>query len=247
MVPPLECSNLSKSFGGLEAVRNVTLRVMEGERKAIVGPNGAGKTTLFRLISGEFSPTSGNVRLFGRDVTGLKAYERTRLGLGRTFQITNLFPTLNVIDNLLLAQLGLEKSKFSMAKPLSSYKKFYQKAIALLERIGMFDKRDEIVKYLSHGDQRQIEIGMALVIDPRVLLLDEPTAGLSPAESKLITQMIKNLDPKISILVIEHDMDVAFEISNSITVLNFGAIFAEGTQEQIRKHKGVQEIYLGVE
>jgi branched-chain amino acid transport system ATP-binding protein len=247
MAMALECDGLTKRFGGLEAIKDVTLRVEEGERRAIIGPNGAGKTTLFRLISGEFSPTGGRIRLFGKDVTTLKAQERTQLGLGRTFQITSLFPTLTVSDNLLLAQLGLQKSKFSILKPLSLYRNLYLRAEQMLAKMDMADKKDETVKYLSHGDQRQIEIAMALIGNPKVLLLDEPAAGLSPAESKLITKMIKELDSKITILVIEHDMDIAFELSSSITVLNFGKIFAEGVQGEIKKNKGVQEIYLGAE
>lgn len=247
MALALECDGLTKRFGGLEAIKDVTLRVEEGERRAIIGPNGAGKTTLFRLISGEFSPTAGRIRLLGRDVTRLKAQERTRLGLGRTFQITSLFPTLTVTDNLILAQLGLRGSKYSMLKPLRLYPDFYRKAEEMLGQMGMADKKDETVKYLSHGDQRQIEIAMALIGNPRVLLLDEPAAGLSPAEAKLITQMIKALNFKITILVIEHDMDIAFELSSAVTVLNFGKIFAEGIQEEIKNNTGVQEIYLGAE
>jgi len=247
MAVALECYGLTKRFGGLEAIKDVTLKVEEGERRAIIGPNGAGKTTLFRLISGEFSPTAGWIRLLGKDVTELKAQERTQLGLGRTFQITSLFPTLTVTENLLLAQLGLQKSKYSILKPLGLYRKLYMNAEEMLVKMGLADKQDETVKYLSHGDQRQIEIAMALIGNPKVLLLDEPAAGLSPAESKLITKMIKELDSRITILVIEHDMDIAFELSSSITVLNFGKIFAEGVQGEIKKNKGVQEIYLGAE
>jgi branched-chain amino acid transport system ATP-binding protein len=247
MALALECEGLMKRFGGLEAIKDVTLRVEEGERRAIIGPNGAGKTTLFRLISGEFSPTAGRIRLFGKDITKLKAQERTQLGLGRTFQITSLFPTLTVTDNLLLAQLGLQRAKYSILKPLGLYQNLYFSAEQMLDKMGLADKKDETVKYLSHGDQRQIEIAMALIGNPKVLLLDEPAAGLSPAESKLITKMIKELDSKITILVIEHDMDIAFELSSSITVLHFGKIFAEGIQEEIKNNKDVQEIYLGAE
>ncbi|HSR13073.1 MAG TPA: ABC transporter ATP-binding protein [Thermodesulfobacteriota bacterium] len=247
MAVALECDGLTKRFGGLEAIKDVTLKIQEGERRAIIGPNGAGKTTLFRLISGEFSPTAGRIRLFGKDVTGLKAHERTQLGLGRTFQITSLFPTLTVTENLLLAQMGLQKTKYAMLKPLGLHRDLYARAGEMLDKMGLSDKRGETVKYLSHGDQRQIEIAMALIGNPRVLLLDEPAAGLSPAESRLITKLIVELDPRITILVIEHDMDIAFEISGSITVLNFGKIFAEGVQSEIRNNPGVQEIYLGAE
>jgi branched-chain amino acid transport system ATP-binding protein len=247
MDPAVECAGLTKTFWGVEAVKNVTLKVAEGDRRAIIGPNGAGKTTLFRLISGEMAATAGQIRLFGRDVTQKAAHKRTALGLGRTFQVTNLFPSLTVIDNLILAQMGLQKAKYAMCRPMGLYKNFYSRAGAVLEKMNMLDRQDEFIKNLSHGDQRQIEIGMVLITDPRVLLLDEPTAGLSPAESKIMTKIIKGLDPKITILIIEHDMDVAFEVANYVTVLNFGEIFTEGTREEINKNEGVREIYFGVE
>lgn len=243
----LECIRLAKNFGGVEAINSVSLGIEEGERRAIIGPNGAGKTTLFRLISGEYPVTSGQIRIFGKDVTDLPAHKRAYLGLGRTFQVTNLFFPLTVIDNLILAQMGLKKSKFSVFKPLFLYKEFYQKANEVLDNMGIVEKRDEIVKNLAHGEQRQIEIAMALITNPKILLLDEPTAGLSEMESKMIARMIKDLDDKITMLVIEHDMDVAFELSNSVTVMNLGEVFAEGTPREIKDSKKVQEIYLGEE
>ena len=243
----LECIRLAKNFGGVEAINSVSLGIEEGERRAIIGPNGAGKTTLFRLISGEYPVTSGQIRIFGKDVTDLPAHKRAYLVLGRTFQVTNLFFPLTVIDNLILAQMGLKKSKFSVFKPLFLYKEFYQKANEVLDNMGIVEKRDEIVKNLAHGEQRQIEIAMALITNPKILLLDEPTAGLSEMESKMIARMIKDLDDKITMLVIEHDMDVAFELSNSVTVMNLGEVFAEGTPREIKDSKKVQEIYLGEE
>ncbi len=243
----LDCVGLTKRFGGLEAVSNVNLSIQAGERRAIIGPNGAGKTTLFRLISGEFPVTSGTIRLSGQDVTRLSCHKRTFLGLGRTFQITNLFPTLPVVDNLIIAAMGLKSMKLSMIKPLSSYRTVYRDADRILEEIGMADRRNEIVKNLSHGEQRQIEISLALISQPRILLLDEPTAGLSPAESAFMTSMIQKLPPDITILIIEHDMDVAFQIAERITVLHQGCIFAEGTKEEIRRNDRVQEIYFGTE
>lgn len=241
----LECRNLSKSFRGLEAIKDVTLSVEEGERRAIIGPNGAGKTTFFKLISGQYRVGGGNIRLFGRDITELADYKRASLGLGRTFQITNLFPSLSALDSLILAQMGLELSKFSMLKPLRFYRRFYTKANEMLESMDMLDQRSEVINSLSYGSQRQIEIGMALIVQPKILLLDEPTAGLSPAESKRITEIIAHLDSRITILLIEHDMDVAFQITDYITVLHLGEIFAEGTKDQIKGNMGVQEIYLG--
>ncbi len=243
----LECINLSKRFGGLDAVNKVNLQVKPGERRAILGPNGAGKTTFFRLISGEFPVSSGSIRYFGRDITHMACHRRTHLGLGRTFQITNLFPTLTVLDNLILAAMGLKKTKFSMLRPLSTYPELHQSAMELIDKVGMTDRQGEIIKNLSHGEQREIEIALALISSPRLLLLDEPTAGLSPAESAMITQTVQKLDRTITILIIEHDMDVAFSIADRITVLHQGCLFAEGSQADIQKNTSVQAIYFGTE
>jgi branched-chain amino acid transport system ATP-binding protein len=243
----LECINLSKRFGGLDAVSKVNLQVMPGERRAILGPNGAGKTTFFRLISGEFPVSSGSIRYFGRDITHMACHRRTHLGLGRTFQITNLFPTLTVLDNLVLAAMGLKTTKFSMLRPLSTYRNLNQKAMDLLDKLGMTDRKEEIIKNLSHGEQREIEIALALISNPRLLLLDEPTAGLSAAESAMIAQTVQRLDRSITILIIEHDMDVAFSIADRITVLHQGCLFAEGSQAEIQQNTSVQAIYFGTE
>ena len=243
----LECEALTKRFGGLEALSHVALRVEASERRAIIGPNGAGKTTFFRLISGEFPATSGTIRLFGHEIAGMPCHRRAGLGLGRTFQVTNLFPTMTVADNLVTAAMGLRRTKFSMVRPLSTYKEIYALAGDVLTRVGMSEKREHIVKYLSHGEQRQIEIAMALISDPKVLLLDEPTAGLSPAESASMTATLQKLDPAITILIIEHDMDVAFNVASRITVLHQGCLFVEGTPQEIRNNPHVQEIYFGEE
>lgn len=243
----LVCEGLTKSFRGVEAIKDVTLTVHEGARRAIIGPNGAGKTTFFKLISGQHHVTRGKIRLFGLEITELADYKRAHLGLGRTFQITNLFPSLSALDSLILAQMGLDRSKYRMFKPLRFYRRFYTKANEMLESMDMLDQRNEVINSLSYGSQRQIEIGMALIVEPRILLLDEPTAGLSPAESKTIAEMIERLDAKITILLIEHDMDVAFRITDFITVFHLGEIFAEGTKDEIKGNRDVQEIYLGRE
>jgi branched-chain amino acid transport system ATP-binding protein len=243
----IECQGLRKKFGGIEAIREVTLKVEKGERRAIIGPNGAGKTTLFRLISGEFPPSSGRVYLFDKDITKMTEFQRAHLGLGRTFQITNICPTQTVVDNLLIAEMGLSPLKFSMFKPLRLYRRLYAKAAEIIDKMGLAEKANTVVKYLSHGEQRQVEIAMALISNPKVLLLDEPTAGLSQAETKKIASVIRALDPKMALLIIEHDMDVAFELAHSITVLNSGKIYAEGAPNDIRNNAGVQDIYLGSE
>ena len=243
----LACQGLTKQFGGLRAINDVNLQVAQGERRAIIGPNGAGKTTFFGLISGLFPATAGSVSILGQDISQSTSYERTALGLGRTFQITNLFPTMTVIENLVIAVMGLKNMKFSMFKPLTTYANLYDQGRAMLGKMGLSDQQDEIIKNLSYGEQRQIEIAMALVSNPKVLLLDEPTAGLSSADSDAIVKLINNLDPTITILIIEHNMDVALEVASYISVLNQGAVFAEGSNSDIRNNPSVQEIYFGTE
>ena len=243
----LELNGLSKSFGGLHAVRDVTLKIMPGDRKAIIGPNGAGKTTLFNLITGIFPATSGQVLLFGQDVTSWPSHQRTALGMARTFQVTHLFPKLTVLDNVLLAINGLRKSKFVMWRFLSSYRDVYEKAHGLLEQADFLDRKDTEVRYLSHGEQRQLEIVLGLASDPKVLLLDEPAAGLSSGESTEMAKFLMGLDPNLAIFLIEHDMDVVFDVADQILVLHFGEVLETGTPEQIHGSKKVQEIYLGTD
>jgi len=243
----LECEGLTKRFGGLEAVKQVDLRVESGERRAIIGPNGAGKTTLFSLISGLYPVTSGKIRIFGKEITHVPSHRRTALGLGRTFQITNLFPTLSVVENLVIAAMGMRGMKFQMVRPLRTYGEIYGKALEELEKAGMAEKRGELVKNLSYGEQRQIEVTLALISKPVVLLLDEPTAGLSPADSAMMAEMIQRLDAGITVLLIEHNMDVALQVAGRITVLHLGGVFAEGSPEEIRRNREVQEIYFGAE
>jgi branched-chain amino acid transport system ATP-binding protein len=243
--PALELRGLSKSFGGLAAVRGVTLTVMPGQRKAIIGPNGAGKTTLFNLITGILPSSSGQVMLFGRDVTKWPSHRRTALGMARTFQVTSLFPRLTVLDNVLLAIEGLRPSKFVMWRFLSSYRDVYEKAHGLLERAGFLDRKDAEVRYLSHGEQRQLEIVLGLASDPKILLLDEPAAGLSSGESSEMIRFLAQLDRSLAILLIEHDMDVVFDVAEHISVLHFGEVLEAGPAEQIRRSEKVQQIYLG--
>ena len=245
--PCLVLQGLTKNFGGLTAVDHVDLEVRPGERRGLIGPNGAGKTTLFNLICGEFPPSEGRIVHFGKDVTRIPVHKRIALGIARTFQITNLFPNLTVLQNVLLAAQGLERTKYVMYSPISSYKHLYEKSRSLLEEVELWEKRDVLVKNLSHGEQRQIEVCLALIGQPRLLLLDEPTAGLSPAETLSFTTMLKKLDPEITILLIEHDMDVAFEFAENITVLHQGSLIATGKKQEIKANTTVQEIYLGTE
>ncbi len=243
----LVLESLTKEFGGLMAVDHLNLEIRAGERHGIIGPNGAGKTTLFNLICGELSPTGGRVIHFGEDVTRLPTYKRTGLGISRTFQINNLFPKLTVHQNILLAAQGLDRAKYVMYRPISSYDYLYDKTRSILEEFDLWDKREVSVENISYGEQRQIEICLALIGNPRLLLLDEPTAGLSRAETLSFTSSLKKLNSEMTILLIEHDMDVAFELAENITVLQMGRLVASGDKEDIKANKTVQEIYLGTE
>ena len=226
-------------------MEGVTLSVQPGERRALIGPNGAGKTTLFNLISGTLPLSGGAISLFGQDVTRAPAHRRAALGLARTFQITNLFPDLTVLENCLLAVQALSPVKFSMLRPVSAYGHLRERARAMLEAVGLEAVAAARVNVLSHGEQRQLEIALALAGRPRVLLLDEPTAGLSPAESRLMAALLARLDPAITVLMIEHDMDIALELSPTVTVLHYGRVIADGSREEIRADPQVREIYLG--
>jgi len=241
----LELDRVSRHFGGLRAVDGVALTVRPGERRALIGPNGAGKTTLFNLISGALPVSSGRISLFGRDVTHAPAHHRAAHGLARTFQITNLFPALTVRENCLLAIQAHTRSRFAMLRPVGRFSDLQTRARSILEAVGLAGIGDAVVRNLSHGEQRQLEIALALAGRPRVLLLDEPTAGLSPAESRLMAGLLARLDPAITVLMIEHDMDIALELSPHVTVLHYGCVIADGSRDEVRADPQVREIYLG--
>ena len=244
-VPVLELKGLCKSFGGLQATRDVSLRIMPGDRKAIIGPNGAGKTTLFNLITGIYPSSSGQILLFGEDVTNWPSHRRAARGMARTFQVTHLFPALTVLDNVLLAVGGVRPTKYVMWRFLSSYRDMQDTAHRLLEQAGFIDRKDVEVRNLSHGEQRQLEIVLGLAGDPKILLLDEPAAGLSSGESTEMTKFLTRLDPKLAILLIEHDMDIVFDVASEISVLHFGQILETGAPAQIHASPKVQSVYLG--
>ncbi|HJP13835.1 MAG: ABC transporter ATP-binding protein [Nitrospinota bacterium] len=241
----LELKSVTKQFGGLMAVNDITLRLGQGERRGILGPNGAGKTTLFHLITGVLPLTSGEVLMYGQDVSDWKTHRRVAMGMARTFQITSLFPRLSVMDNVILAVQGLRKMKMVMWRPLSSFTEVFEKTEQLLTQAGFWELKDTEVRNLSHGEQRQLEIVLALASDPKVLLLDEPSAGLATGESREMADFLKSLDPNISILIIEHDLDVIFEVASHISVLHYGELLTDGPADQIRNDPRVQEIYLG--
>jgi len=241
----LRLAGLSKSFGGLRALRGIDLSLATGERHAIIGPNGAGKTTLFNVVTGLLSASAGQVLLFGQDVTGWPSQRRTALGMARTFQITSLFPKLTVLDNVLMAVNGPRRTKFVMWRFLSSFREVYEKAEALLDAAGFLDRKNVEVRSLSHGEQRQLEIVLGLASDPRLLLLDEPAAGLSSGESQDMARFLGRLDRRLTILLIEHDMEVVFDVADRVTVLHFGEVLQTGTADDIRHSERVREIYLG--
>jgi branched-chain amino acid transport system ATP-binding protein len=243
----LIATDLSRNFGGVHALSNVSFTVEPGERRLIIGPNGAGKTTLFNMLSGALAVSSGSVMLFGRDITQLPAYERARMGLARTFQITNLFPRLTVLENVLLALQAADHSAFSLHRSMRANHHLFHSADALLKEWGLTAIAGKAAKEIAYGEQRQIDLILAMAMQPKVLLLDEPTAGLSAAEVVRVVGMIRSLPRKITVLMIEHDMDVAFDVADRITVLHQGRLVAEDDVEAIRNHPQVKEIYLGAD
>lgn len=236
---------VTKSFGGLRAVDRVSLQIFRGERRAIIGPNGAGKTTLFNLITGEIPVTAGRIILFGHDVTHLPVHRRAAMGLGRTYQITRIFPSLTVVENVVLAVLGLQPTKMALHRLLSPGDPVYKTAMAVLEQTGLAQRADVPARALSHGEQRQLELAIALAGAPQLLLLDEPGAGLSAAERVLIYQLIRSLPRSLTVILIEHDMDLALGLADWVTCLHYGQVIAEDTPERIRENEMVRQIYLG--
>jgi branched-chain amino acid transport system ATP-binding protein len=241
----LSIQSLSKSFGGLRAAHNVSLEVEEGERRAIIGPNGAGKTTLFNLISGFLFPSSGRISLFGRDVTNLHTHQRAALGIARTFQVTNLFQRLTLFENILLGVQATKAGRFCFYRPVKSFGEMMHEVEGLLKEWSLWERRNVRLMHLSYGEQREIEVIMALASQPRLLLLDEPTAGLSPAETAHVSDLIQKLPRRVTMILIEHDMDVAFAVAEKVCVLHFGSVLEDGSVEQIKGNPRVAEIYLG--
>jgi len=243
--PILSLDHVGVRFDALKAVDDVSLKVGRGERRAIIGPNGAGKTTLFNAITGVVPPTSGRIAFEGRDITALPPHRRARLGISRTFQITNLFPGLTVQQNMALALRGLTERKFSFfgASCLADDEGVQAERALGLSRLG--SRAASLVSELSYGEQRQLEMAMALAASPRLLLLDEPAAGLSPAERVIVADIIRALPDDITIVLIEHDMDLVLSLVDWVTCLNNGQFLAEGAPSAIRNNADVQNVYLG--
>ena len=246
-VSALSVTNLSRSFGGVRALSDVSFEVEAHERRLIIGPNGAGKTTLFNLLSGAAAVSTGQINLFGHDITFLQPYERARMGLSRTFQITNLFPRLTVLQNVVLALQSIEGGAWNLLRPIATNWRLYEEANSLLTRAGLAQLANIAARNISYGEQRQLDVLLALAVQPKILLLDEPTAGLSAVEVVRIVAILRDLPKDVTVLMIEHDMDVAFSLADRITVLHLGRVIAEGDVAAIRANSQVMEIYLGAE
>lgn len=241
----IEVVDLVKAFGGLRAVDTVSLAVARGERRILIGPNGAGKTTLFHCITGTLRATSGRIALFGDDVTPLDEARRTARGMGRTFQISNVFTELSVLENLALAVLGKSPDKWVIYRSVESYPEIRRRALEGLELVGLGHRANDLVRLLSYGERRQLELALALQTKPDVLFLDEPCAGLSPSERQLLSRIIADLPRSITLMMIEHDMDVALALADRVTVLHRGRIILEGSPGEVQANPEVREVYFG--
>lgn len=243
--PILTLSDVVVAFDALRAVDGVSMSVPRGQRRAIIGPNGAGKTTLFNAIAGGLPPTSGCISFDGQNITRLPPFRRARLGISRTFQITNLFPTLSVRENMVLALRGRSPRKFSLFGRPDEDSSEGPPIAAALDAARIASRADVIVKELSYGEQRQLEIALSLVTTPRLLLLDEPAAGLSPLERSMVANIIRSLGREITVVLIEHDMDLALGLVDFVTCMFEGRILVEEPPDGIRGNKQVQQVYLG--
>jgi branched-chain amino acid transport system ATP-binding protein len=242
----LALDGLQRTFGALAAVNGVTLSVSPRERRAIIGPNGAGKTTLFNLITGHLAPTAGRILFEGAPIAGLPPHAVARRGISRSFQRTNVFSRLSVRENLRLAAAARGRGSYDLLGSVDRLWVPMERARGAAEAVGLTDRLDVPAGTLSYGEQRQLEIGIALATDPKLLLLDEPTAGMSPEETHRMTELIAGLPRAITLLIIEHDMDVVFTLADRITVLHYGEVLAEGTADEVRADPRVYDVYLGV-
>ena len=241
----LEVVSLGKRFGGLPATRDVSMRVMRGERRLIIGPNGAGKTTLFNLISGDLRADSGAVRLFGAELLGLPTRRRVALGLSRTYQILTLFPAETLRHNVVLSLLGLSPFRWNPWAALEGRRALAEAADAALERVGLAELAGCLVGETSYGERRRLELAMALAQSPKLLLLDEPLAGLSGPERRTVRSLLEGIPRDVTIVMIEHDMEVALEFAERITLLDYGQVIVEGTRAEVVADPRTREVYLG--
>jgi len=245
-MPLVRTDRLTKSFGALVAVNAVTLAVDEGSLHSVIGPNGAGKTTFFNLLTGQLAPTSGRIVFDGRDIAGTPPHGIAHLGIARSFQRTSIFPTLSLLDNVWLAAFARQESWRGLAwRRTDGYPKLAERAMAVLEEVGLAGKHGEPARAISHGEQRQLELAIALAATPRLLLLDEPAAGLSPDETKKMVALVRKLKGRYTIILIEHKIDIVMSMSDRISVMHFGSVIAEGVPAEIQRNAEVRRAYLG--
>ena len=243
--PILRLRGVGRRYGGLHAVRDVDLDVAHGERRAILGPNGAGKTTLFNVISGDVPPSAGTIEFLGADISMLPPRTRTKLGMGRTYQKSRSFLGLSVEDNIYLALLGVQSGHFRPVTLRARDGALRERAIELVRTVGLGGREHVLVGSLSHGEQRQLEVAMARASNPRLMMLDEPASGLSRGERTALTELLLSLDPAITLILIEHDMDVALRVADRVTMMHDGRVIVEGTPDEIRANQTVHDLYLG--
>jgi branched-chain amino acid transport system ATP-binding protein len=241
----LETKDLFHDFGGLKVLFGVNLQVEEGERHAVIGPNGAGKTTLFNVINGAYKPRRGQVLFKGKEITGARPHELTRLGMGRSFQLTSTFNRMTAFQNIRLAVLSKQGVRFNLFRKVDKMQEITTETDEVLKRINLHGERDIPAGMLSYGKHRALEISLALATDPDLIMLDEPTAGMSRDETHHAVDLIKKLTEGKTVVIIEHDMDVVFSLADRITVLNYGTIIATGPPDDIRKNQAVKDAYLG--
>jgi branched-chain amino acid transport system ATP-binding protein len=241
----LELIDLRKNFGGLPATQDVNLMIKPGERRLIIGPNGAGKTTLFNQITGDFLPTSGRIKLFGQDVTRLKPHQRAHLGLSRTYQIITLFPKDTLEHNIALGLLGLMKGRWNMIRPMSFYRDLKDQTRHFLGSVGLEHLAERKVSEIAYGEKRRVEIAMAMSQRPRLLLLDEPLAGLSAEERGAIKALIAAIPRETTVVMIEHDMDTALDLAETVTLLHYGKVIVDGERDAVIADEKTREVYLG--
>ena len=243
---PIKTENLSKSFGALRAVNDVSLAIEAGSLHSIIGPNGAGKTTLFNLLTGTFPPTSGRIIFDGKDITGTPAHRVAHLGLARSYQRTTVFPALSLLDNVWVAAFATTRSWSGLLwKNTNDFSSVKEKALQALKDVGLEHKADHPARQISHGEQRQLELAIALAAAPRVLLLDEPAAGLSPEETRRMVALVRTLKGRYTIVLIEHKIDIVMTMSDRISVMHFGSVIAEGSPTEIQRNAEVRRAYLG--
>ena len=245
MTPALEVHGLRKAFGGLPAANDISFAVMPGERRLVIGPNGAGKTTLFNLIAGDLRGDAGSIRIFGREVSRMKPHQRARCGLARTYQIITLFTKDTLEHNVVLALLGLSRARWGVFRPLAARTDLFDAAHRMLALVGLEGEAGRRVSEVSYGDRRRLEIALALAQSPRLLLLDEPLAGLSGEERIAMRALIASIPRETTVVMIEHDMDTALELAERITLLHYGQVIVEGTRAEVVAHPMTREIYLG--